>query len=104
MDTATSEPFVEHVNATVQDIDRAARFITTALPEWRVRGGGTLVTNSGLLGSSTSTGPIFTIGGKGDGSGSSAGSISSSITPASCRPRYRWRTRQSRRSTPCSDC
>ena len=42
MDTATSEPFVEHVNATVQDIDRAARFITTALPEWRVRGGGTL--------------------------------------------------------------
>jgi catechol 2,3-dioxygenase-like lactoylglutathione lyase family enzyme len=38
----TAEPFVEHVNATVQDIDRAARFITTALPEWRVRGGGTM--------------------------------------------------------------
>jgi catechol 2,3-dioxygenase-like lactoylglutathione lyase family enzyme len=38
----TSRAFVEHVNATVQDIDRAARFITTALPEWHVRGGGTL--------------------------------------------------------------
>jgi catechol 2,3-dioxygenase-like lactoylglutathione lyase family enzyme len=38
----TCEPFVEHINATVQDIDRAVRFFTTALPEWRVRGGGTL--------------------------------------------------------------
>jgi catechol 2,3-dioxygenase-like lactoylglutathione lyase family enzyme len=42
MDTSASEPFVEHINATVQDIDRAVRFFTTALPEWRVRGGGTL--------------------------------------------------------------
>jgi catechol 2,3-dioxygenase-like lactoylglutathione lyase family enzyme len=42
MSQVTSHPFVEHVNATVQDIDRALRFITTALPEWRVRGGGTM--------------------------------------------------------------
>jgi catechol 2,3-dioxygenase-like lactoylglutathione lyase family enzyme len=42
MDIATPEPFVEHVNATVRDIERAARFLTTALPAWRVRGGGTL--------------------------------------------------------------
>jgi catechol 2,3-dioxygenase-like lactoylglutathione lyase family enzyme len=42
MPTTHPEPFVEHVNATVQDIDRAAQFITTALPEWRVRGGGTM--------------------------------------------------------------
>jgi catechol 2,3-dioxygenase-like lactoylglutathione lyase family enzyme len=38
----TCEPFVEHVNATVQDVDRAVRFFTTALPEWRVRGEGTM--------------------------------------------------------------
>lgn len=42
MSHTPTQPFVEHVNATVQDIDRAVRFITTALPEWRVRGGGTL--------------------------------------------------------------
>jgi catechol 2,3-dioxygenase-like lactoylglutathione lyase family enzyme len=42
MPAATSPAFVEHINATVQDIDRAVRFITTALPEWRVRGGGTI--------------------------------------------------------------
>jgi catechol 2,3-dioxygenase-like lactoylglutathione lyase family enzyme len=42
MSHATSHPFVEHINATVQDIERAALFFTTALPEWRVRGGGTL--------------------------------------------------------------
>ena len=41
--TNTPAPaYVEHINATVQDIDRAVRFFTTALPEWRVRGGGTL--------------------------------------------------------------
>ncbi len=33
---------VEHINATVQDIDRALHFITTALPQWRLRGGGTI--------------------------------------------------------------
>ena len=42
MDTSPSQPFVEHINATVQDIDGATLFITTAIPEWRVRGGGTL--------------------------------------------------------------
>ena len=41
--TNTPAPaYVEHINATVQDIDRAVRFFTTALPERRVRGGGTL--------------------------------------------------------------
>jgi catechol 2,3-dioxygenase-like lactoylglutathione lyase family enzyme len=39
---ANAPAYVEHINATVQDIDRAVRFFTTALPEWRVRGGGTL--------------------------------------------------------------
>ena len=39
-------------------------------------GGGTQLTNSGILGTSGSTGPIFTIGGTGDGSGSGAGAIS----------------------------
>ena len=34
--------YVEHVNATVQDVDLAVRYLTTALPEWRVRGGGTM--------------------------------------------------------------
>ncbi len=42
MPSITSHSFVEHINATVQDIDRAVRFFTTALPEWRVRGGGTI--------------------------------------------------------------
>ena len=42
MPHSSQRPFVEHINATVQDIDRALHFITTALPEWRVRGGGTL--------------------------------------------------------------
>jgi catechol 2,3-dioxygenase-like lactoylglutathione lyase family enzyme len=42
MSTLPSHPFVEHINATVQDIDRAVRFFTAALPEWRVRGGGTI--------------------------------------------------------------
>ncbi len=42
--TATAHPlfYVEHVNATVQDIDLAVQFITTAIPGWRVRGGGTM--------------------------------------------------------------
>lgn len=31
---------LEHVNITVTDLDRALRFLTTALPAWRVRGGG----------------------------------------------------------------
>jgi hypothetical protein len=34
--------YVEHVNATVQDVDLAVRYLTTALPEWGVRGGGTM--------------------------------------------------------------
>ncbi len=42
MPHSSQRPFVEHINATVQDIDGALQFITTALPEWRVRGGGTL--------------------------------------------------------------
>jgi catechol 2,3-dioxygenase-like lactoylglutathione lyase family enzyme len=42
MTNASTPAFVEHINATVQDIDGAVRFITTALPGWRVRGGGTL--------------------------------------------------------------
>jgi catechol 2,3-dioxygenase-like lactoylglutathione lyase family enzyme len=42
MANTESQPFVEHINATVQDIDRAVRFFTAALPEWRVRGGGTI--------------------------------------------------------------
>ena len=42
MPATTSTPFVEHVNATVQDIDRAVHFFTSALPEWHVRGGGTI--------------------------------------------------------------
>lgn len=33
---------LEHANVTVQDIDRATRFLTTALPSWRIRGGGTM--------------------------------------------------------------
>lgn len=33
---------LEHVNVTVQDIDRATRFLLVALPNWRVRGGGTM--------------------------------------------------------------
>ncbi|MBL0087605.1 MAG: VOC family protein [Ideonella sp.] len=31
---------LEHANITVTDPDRALRFFTTALPGWRVRGGG----------------------------------------------------------------
>lgn len=32
--------FIEHVNLTVRDIDRAIAFLQAALPAWRVRGGG----------------------------------------------------------------
>lgn len=38
----TDAPVLEHANLTVQDIDRSLAFLTTALPGWRVRGGGTL--------------------------------------------------------------
>jgi len=33
--------YLEHANLTVANIDAAVRFITTALPEWKVRGSGT---------------------------------------------------------------
>lgn len=32
--------FIEHVNLTVRDIDRATAFLLAAMPAWRVRGGG----------------------------------------------------------------
>lgn len=32
--------FLEHANLTVADVDRAAHFLMTALPTWRIRGGG----------------------------------------------------------------
>lgn len=32
--------YLEHANVTVRDMDRAIRFLMTALPDWRVRGGG----------------------------------------------------------------
>jgi hypothetical protein len=41
-DRCVIHPFVEHINATVQDVDRTVRLVTAALPEWRVRGGGTI--------------------------------------------------------------
>lgn len=31
---------LEHANATVTDLDQAIHFLTTAVPAWRVRGGG----------------------------------------------------------------
>ncbi len=40
MVNASSPPYVEHINATVQDVDLAVRFLTTALPDWHVRGSG----------------------------------------------------------------
>lgn len=33
---------LEHANVTVENIDRALTFLMTALPSWRVRGGGTM--------------------------------------------------------------
>ena len=42
MSDLNPRPYVEHVNATVQDVDHAVRFLTTALPDWRVRGSGTM--------------------------------------------------------------
>lgn len=35
-----STGYLEHANVTVQDMDRAITFLMTALPDWRVRGGG----------------------------------------------------------------
>jgi catechol 2,3-dioxygenase-like lactoylglutathione lyase family enzyme len=40
--TNQSTSFVEHVNATVPDIDQALRFFTHAVPTWRRRGGGSM--------------------------------------------------------------
>ena len=31
------EPYLEHANITVRDVDEAIRFIQTAMPEWKVR-------------------------------------------------------------------
>ncbi|CAN5473978.1 VOC family protein [soil metagenome] len=31
---------LEHINITVRDLARSTRFLLTALPDWRVRGGG----------------------------------------------------------------
>ena len=42
MSASNPPPYVEHVNATVQDVDRAVRFLTTALPGWGERGSGTM--------------------------------------------------------------
>lgn len=36
------QAILEHVNLTVRDIDRTVRFLQTALPDWRVRGEGTM--------------------------------------------------------------
>ena len=33
---------IEHANITVRDIDATLHFLQTALPTWRVRGGGTM--------------------------------------------------------------
>jgi catechol 2,3-dioxygenase-like lactoylglutathione lyase family enzyme len=33
---------IEHVNTTVDDLDRTLRFLAAAAPDWRVRGGGTM--------------------------------------------------------------
>ncbi len=35
------EPYLEHLNLTVLDVDRTVRFLQTAMPELQVRGGGT---------------------------------------------------------------
>lgn len=35
------EPYLEHLNLTVLDVDKAVRFLQTAMPELEVRGGGT---------------------------------------------------------------
>ncbi len=42
MQQPSPSAFVEHVNATVQDIDAALAFLAAALPEWKLRGGGTM--------------------------------------------------------------
>lgn len=42
MSTSSPSPYVEHINATVQHVDRAVQFLTTALPNWHVRGRGTM--------------------------------------------------------------
>lgn len=34
------QAYVEHANITVRDLDEAVRFLTTAIPHWRVRGRG----------------------------------------------------------------
>lgn len=35
------EPYLEHLNLTVVDVDRTIRFLQTAMPQLEVRGGGT---------------------------------------------------------------
>ena len=35
------EPYLEHLNLTVVDVDRTIRFLQTAMPQLQVRGGGT---------------------------------------------------------------
>lgn len=35
------EPYLEHLNLTVVDVDRTIRFLQTAMPKLQVRGGGT---------------------------------------------------------------
>ena len=37
---------LDHANLTVRDVDACVRFLTTAFPEFRVRGGGTAWTGS----------------------------------------------------------
>ena len=34
------KPFLEHVNMTSTDVDETVRFLLTAFPEFRIRGGG----------------------------------------------------------------
>ena len=34
-------PYLEHLNLTVLDVDRALRFLQTAMPQMEVRGSGT---------------------------------------------------------------
>jgi catechol 2,3-dioxygenase-like lactoylglutathione lyase family enzyme len=38
----TAPAYLEHANLTVRDLDAATRFLLTALPDWRVRGEGTM--------------------------------------------------------------
>jgi catechol 2,3-dioxygenase-like lactoylglutathione lyase family enzyme len=42
MESAMSRSTFEHVNLTVTDLPRVLHFVQTALPDWRVRGGGTM--------------------------------------------------------------